>query len=124
MARELLRYDVARKALAAAVRVDDVKSIRDKAVALGAYAKEAKDTELINHATEIRLRAERRAGEILIVMAKSGERAKRGEAKKKAKATFKLDDLGVTKHQSQRWQKGRSKRRNAVRCVSASLARR
>lgn len=102
---ELIRYDAARKALAAAVRVDEVKSIRDKAVALGAYAKEARDTELIDHATEIRLRAERRAGEILVVMAKSGERAKRGEAKKKTKATFKLGDLGVTKHQSQRWQR-------------------
>ncbi len=39
--------------------------IRDKAVAIEAYAKQAKNTEAERRACEIRLRAERKAGQLL-----------------------------------------------------------
>jgi N6-adenosine-specific RNA methylase IME4 len=66
-----------------------------------AYAKQAKDTTLITQATEIRMRAERRAGELLIEMAERNERPK-GRKKESHVAT--LSDLGVSKTQSSRWQ--------------------
>jgi N6-adenosine-specific RNA methylase IME4 len=104
---KLIRYDAARQALAEAHSVDEVKGIRDKAVAMQAYAKQAKDTTLITQATEIRMRAERRAGELLRE-AEKNQGAVPGKTGRKGKPVLdsrpKLADLGINKTQSSRWQ--------------------
>lgn len=63
---ELVHYDKMRMALMQAHEVDEVKDIRDKAEALRQYARQAGESlENQNMIAEIKLRAERRAGELL-----------------------------------------------------------
>lgn len=103
----LALYDGAYAALAEVSRVDEIKEIIDKSVALQAYSRQAKDPRLIDRATEIRKRAERQAGRLLKEMAERGDRDT-GHGNRRAKslaAIPKLHDLGVSLTQSSRWQK-------------------
>jgi hypothetical protein len=94
-------------ALALATRIDEVKTIRDKAAAVIEYARRAKDKELISHATDIKARAQIRGGELLIKMVEQGERRGKQDGKSKVshRAIPTLSDLGVTLSDSSRWQR-------------------
>ncbi len=101
----LVRYDAMCRAIEQAYRIDEVKDIRDKAMALEAYARQAKNVEAERRASGIRLRAERKAGQLLKAMAKARQRETGGKPKRSHRATVKkLADLGVSKTQSSRWQ--------------------
>lgn len=70
MAGQLVKYEAARYALSEAVVVDEAKDIRNKALAMTAYARQANDKELLKWATAIKVRAERKCGELLLDMTK------------------------------------------------------
>ena len=105
----LAKYDAARYALSVAVEVDEVKDIRDKAAAMAAYARQAQDKELLQWATEIKVRAERRAGEMMRDTEKNkglkGSIVSGTSVVPVRDNTPTLADMGISKNESSRWQK-------------------
>lgn len=106
MTTQLVRYEQARTALAAVHSYDEVKDIMDQAERAAVYARQANDSELIKYATEIRVRAQRRAGEMLAQTPKATGAAGIGpiavEATDRNQPT--LAEMGITKDQSSNWQ--------------------
>ena len=97
---ELIRYDAACRALAEAKRVDDVKAIKDKAVAIRAYARQIKNPQLEADAWEIKKRAEDKFGELSAALEKAqhgpGRGKKRLPTSGKAFKTAALKAVGVS----------------------------
>jgi hypothetical protein len=62
---DLIKYDAMCTAIAECHQIDEVKDLHNKALALELYAKQARNTDAERRACEIRLRAERRTGELL-----------------------------------------------------------
>lgn len=67
----LALYDRMCSAIAECVRVDEAKDIRDKALALEAYYRQARNLDAEREAANVRLRAERRVGELLKELART-----------------------------------------------------
>jgi N6-adenosine-specific RNA methylase IME4 len=75
----LFHYDAACRALAEAVRVDEVKNILDVAVAMRVYAKQAKNREAEANAIELRMRATRRLDKMIQAQKETVGLAKGGQ---------------------------------------------
>lgn len=110
----LVRYEAARQALKEAHSFDEVKAIRDKTQALAMYARQARDTEMARWVSDIKIRAERKCGEMLKATAQSGERettGKGGRDKRQILTRCKdlskptIADFGIGYIESSRYQK-------------------
>jgi N6-adenosine-specific RNA methylase IME4 len=105
---KLVRYDAACHALAEARTVDEVKDIRDKAIAIAAYARQAKNKDLEADAFEIRKRAERRLGVMMEAQPKAKGAREPGTNRGTTRVAEKpasLDDAGIDKNLANRARK-------------------
>lgn len=108
---ELVKFNQAYQALMVAKNIDEVKQIRDQAEALRLYLKQQGESlEMQNACAEIKLRAERRAGEILREMPKAtgGQPYQNGKPTNTTMVLVEnvptLKELGIDPHQSSRFQ--------------------
>ena len=105
----LARLSAATAALAEAKTLDDVKQIMDIAEAARTYARAAKlGLEAANHAAEVKLRAERKAGELLGQL-KRAPAGRPAENTRQPVGNFSeyrqtLEETSVEERTAQRWQ--------------------
>jgi hypothetical protein len=103
----LARYDAMCRAIEAAYKVDEVKEIRDQAIALETYARQAHNVEAERQACEIRLRAERRAGKLSAELERSsgGRPGKTLPTMGRVSKANALHKAGVSPKQAEKWEK-------------------
>lgn len=105
----LVRYDAMCQAIAECHNVDEAKEIRNKTRALEVYAKLAKNKEAEIKAAEIRVRAERRMGQLLAEALDHGVNGRPRKISVQPPDTYsttlpRLKDLGITRNESSQWQ--------------------
>lgn len=109
----MAKYEAACRAVSEAKSIDEVKSFRDQAEAMRAYAKQAKNKQLEIDASEIRFRAERRIGELMAAQRETVGLANGGDAMKARVANGPevldarptLSEAGIDKHLADRARK-------------------
>jgi N6-adenosine-specific RNA methylase IME4 len=105
---ELVKLSLARKALAEAKSLDEIKQIKDIAIAVKAYVKaKGLGIEMKNEASEIEIRAIREMGKLLEQKQEAGELAKQGQSFGYGSCTIPeheqpvtLPEIGVTRKES------------------------
>jgi hypothetical protein len=108
----LLQLDRLRQEIEAAQSIPDVKDLRDKAEAIRHYLQQADQSlAVLNAVAELKIRAERRAGQLLLDMGKNQGGKPIANASHDARGydsaennAQTLADLGITYSQSSRWQ--------------------
>lgn len=112
---ELVRYDAMCRAISECHSVDEVQDLHNKALALELYARQAKNTDAERKACEVRLRAERRAGDLYADMERTPHRlngrdesgavqARSDCGTEPSEYRAALDRTGVSERTAQRWQ--------------------
>lgn len=110
---ELIKYEAARIAINEACAVDEVLDIKNKHEAMRLYAKQTKNIEMANQCAEIRIRAERRLGQMLKQqkedgLMNTGAKGLPGNENSLVQShdetTPKLSDIGISKSMSSRAQ--------------------
>ena len=101
----LILWDKMKQAVVECHNIDEISNIRNQAEAYRYALRQAKESpEVIKKAEEIKLRAERRAGELL--KDTEFQHGSRGVGKKvESKPTTSLSDMGISRDQSSKWQK-------------------
>jgi hypothetical protein len=124
MTQAALKYDEACRAVAVAKSFDEVRDWEDKAAAVREYSRRIRNRSLEIDALEIRERARRRRGELLIHLRENGQLLDGRTKTVTDEVPFQrvtLDDLDVSKNESSRDQKiaaldGNSFERLVARC--------
>lgn len=101
----LVNYDSAEHALAILETVDEVKDVRDKALAMELYAQQAMNTDMERRACSVRLRAEKECGKRLAEMDMATGNQYVNSAKSPDTTKQTLSDIGISKDQSSKWQR-------------------
>jgi hypothetical protein len=98
---KLLAIQRAHEALVGANSIPDIKSIRDKAEGVRRYAQMAHlGLDIFNAASELKLRAERKAGIFLLELClRGGDRRSKDHENRLC-----LESLGISRQESRRWQ--------------------
>jgi hypothetical protein len=102
----LAKYDAMWRAITEAHAIDEVKAVRDKAIALELYMRQIGNTDAEDRCYQIRMQAQRKAGELSkqIEKAPSGRAASFAPPGTESKTKV-LNGAGISTQQASEWER-------------------
>ena len=101
---DLVRFEAMKAAIAECHSVDETLQIHSQAAALEAAARVAMDTENERRCIDIRIRAERRAGQLMDAMQKNPVGRPKKNSATAAQFTEAIERSGIPRRTAERWQ--------------------
>jgi hypothetical protein len=101
---ELQFYDSGCRAIEQATRIDEVKTIADKSVAVATYARLSRNLKLEADSKVIRNRAQAKMGKLMLAMRRDGTMASRGYQRnvRDVNITQAIEDIGISRGEAAR----------------------